>query len=411
MEYSPRNNYKYYKRYCKTLLLEDDPQLIEEYKKVHAPGAAWPEITQGMREVGILDMEIYITGNRLFMIMDTVADFDHDRAMNELKKKPRQSEWETYVSKFQRTFADASADEKWELIERIYKMEESGEGALNGQDILIDAHHHFWKYDEKAYSWIDDSMDVLRQDYLPANLEHELSGMGVTGTVVVQARQTEEETRWLLNLAEDYSFIKGVVGWVDLRSAEVASRLEAFSDNPKLVGIRHVLHDEPDDDFMLQPGFIRGIGILQRFNLTYDLLLFPKHLQHAVKLVEMFPNQTFVLDHMAKPFIRKGIMHPWKEDLKALAKYPNVSCKISGMVTEADLNGWKYEHFVPYMEVVLEAFGPERIIVGSDWPVCLLAGEYAEVMSIPKRFFATLSSAERERIYSLNAIKCYNLNL
>ncbi len=278
-------------------------------------------------------------------------------------------------------------------------------------DMLIDTHHHLWEYNETEYSWMDESMEVLKRDYLPADLERELAVAGVTGTVVVQARQTEEETRWLLELAGKHEFIKGVLGWTDLRSPKVASQLESFCGDPYLVGIRHVLQDEPDDAFMLRPDFLNGIRHLEWFGLTYDLLLFPRHLKYAARLAGMFPEQRFVLDHIAKPPIRSGSFHPWQEDLEALAAHPNVWCKISGMVTEADWQGWKYEDFVPCMEVVLDAFGPERILLGSDWPVCRLAGEYADVMTIPLRFIENFSTAEKEKITFRNAVDCYNLNL
>jgi L-fuconolactonase len=277
--------------------------------------------------------------------------------------------------------------------------------------MIIDAHHHLWKFSEKDYGWMDDSMSVLKRDYLPSELEKEISKAGVTGTVVVQARQTIEETRWLLELADSHPFIKGVVGWIDLRSPKLEHQLEEFADNPKLVGVRHVIHDESDDDFMLRPAFVKGIEKLEAFNLAYDLLLFPKHLERAIELVSMFPNQRFVLDHISKPFIKSGIIQPWKDDIEALAAQPNVWCKISGMVTEANFDSWKYEDFVPYMKVVCEAFGNDRIILGSDWPVCRLAGEYPEVMEIPYEFFGDLSESERKNVNSQNAIDCYQLNL
>jgi L-fuconolactonase len=277
--------------------------------------------------------------------------------------------------------------------------------------MIIDAHHHLWRFNTADYGWMDDSMKVLQRDYLPSDLEAEIGKAEVSGTIVVQARQIPEETRWLLDLADENPFMKGVVGWVDLRSPDLEKQLMTFSGHPKLVGVRHVIHDEADDDFMLRPAFVKGIEMLKEFNLTYDLLLFPKHLERSIELVSMFPDQRFVLDHISKPFIKSGIVQPWKDDIEALAAQPNVWCKISGMVTEADLAGWNYKDFVPYMKVVCDAFGPARIMLGSDWPVCRLAGEYAEVMEIPKSFIGPLSESEKERIYSLNAIECYQLDL
>jgi len=277
--------------------------------------------------------------------------------------------------------------------------------------MIIDSHHHLWKYNAEDYGWMDDSMAILRQDYFPEDLEVHLPEAGVTGTIVVQARQKLEETRWLLDLAERNNFIKGVVGWVDLRSENLDEQMEEFAGDLKMVGVRHVVHDEPDDDFILRPAFIRGIEKLSKYNLTYDLLLFSKHIEKAVELASMFPDQKFVLDHISKPFIRAGIMDPWREDLESLAAQPNVWCKISGMVTEADLKNWKYDDFVPYLDVVVEAFGRDRIMIGSDWPVCLLAGEYKKIIDIPRRYFEDHDPECKERVYHKNCIEFYNLQI
>jgi L-fuconolactonase len=276
--------------------------------------------------------------------------------------------------------------------------------------MIIDTHHHFWHYREEEYGWIDDSMEVLKRDYLPADLEAEITGAAVTGTLVVQARQVIDETRWLLELAGRNPFIRGVIGWVDLRSPRLKEQLERFSGNRKLVGVRHVIQDEPDD-FMLQPAFLRGIGMLEDYQLVYDLLLFPRHLKLATALVSTFPRQRFVLDHMSKPAIRSGIMEPWRRDLEALSKQPNVWCKVSGLVTEADHQKWKFEDFIPYLEVVFNTFGTDRIMLGSDWPVCRLAGEYREVMDIPAEYMVHMDEADIRKVYRENAVQCYRLEL
>lgn len=276
---------------------------------------------------------------------------------------------------------------------------------------IIDAHHHLWKYNSSDYGWMDDSMEMLKKDHLPADLEKELTGSNVGGTVVVQARQVPEETEWLLEMADKYPFIKGVVGWVDLQSAALQALLDEFSMHPKLKGVRHVIQDEPDNLFMLRPAFLRGLELLQEYHLAYDLLIFPGHLPCALELVSMFPGLRFILDHMSKPPIRSGSILPWKDDVTALAGQPNVWCKVSGMITEADHHRWKYEDLVPYMEVVLEAFGADRLLVGSDWPVCMLAGTYHEVMEIPVRFFGEMDIAEQEKIFVQNAVDCYALEI
>lgn len=256
---------------------------------------------------------------------------------------------------------------------------------------------------------MDNSMEILKRDYRPADLEAELRKTGVTATVVVQARQTLEETGWLLELADSYRFIRGVVGWVDLRSPLLVDQLEKYADHPKLVGVRHVIHDEPDDDFMLGVDFINGISKLQSYGLSYDLLIFPKHLGRAAELIKAFPGQRFVLDHLGKPPIRSGELNPWKKDLEKMAVLPNVWCKLSGMVTEADPLLWKKKDFIPYMDVVLNLFGADRVMLGSDWPVCTLAGAYGEVMEIALEFISRLNKSEKERIQYQNAIDCYQL--
>jgi len=277
-------------------------------------------------------------------------------------------------------------------------------------DGMIDAHHHLWKFKPVEYRWIDNSMPVLRRDYLPVDLEPQMAESGVTGTVVIQARQKIEETRWLIEQAEGNGFIRGVVGWVDLNSKHLEEQLDEFTIHPGLVGVRHVLQDEPDDEFMLRPEFIRGIKNLNDYGLTYDLLIFPKHLEKATELVKRFPNQKFVLDHISKPLIKSGLMRTWQDDIFRLAEQENVWCKISGMVTEADLENWKYEDFVPYLDVVTEAFGQDRLMVGSDWPVCRLAGEYPEVLKIPVRYFEAFSFSEKEKIFKNNCIEFYGLD-
>jgi L-fuconolactonase len=252
-------------------------------------------------------------------------------------------------------------------------------------------------------------MGVLKRDFLPGDLEPLLAGIKFDGSIVVQARQNLEETRWLLALAEQHAFIKGVVGWVDLRSDRLPAQLERFACHPKLVGVRHVVHDEADDNFMLRAEFRHGIAQLSDFNLTYDLLLFPKHLPIAVQLVREFPKQPFVLDHIAKPHIAEGRISPWHEDLRALADFPNVFCKLSGMVTEAKWNDWRPGDFHRYLDVVLDAFGPGRVMIGSDWPVCTLSGDYGAVMKLVIEYLQTLSITDQAAILGDNCARFYQI--
>jgi L-fuconolactonase len=273
----------------------------------------------------------------------------------------------------------------------------------------IDSHQHFWRYSEAEYPWIGKDTP-LQRDWLPADQEREAAKVHIDGSVAVQARQTVEESRWLLKLADEHAFIKGVVGWVDLQSEKVEDDLAALSKQKKFVGVRHVVQSEPDSQFMLKSEFLRGLGKLQRFNLAYDLLLYPKHLPTAVKVVEKFPEQRFVLDHIAKPMIRAGLVQPWKGDIKELANHKHVACKISGMVTEAKLQGWKKEDFRPYLDVVMEACGEDRVMFGSDWPVCLLAASYEEVHGLAADFFNQFSVEARNKFFGGNATKFYRLS-
>ena len=272
----------------------------------------------------------------------------------------------------------------------------------------IDAHQHFWKYDAAEYPWIPPG-SVLQRDFLPPDLEPLLRAAGVDRCIAVQARQTVEESRWLLELAEHHSIIGGVVGWVDLRSAEVDAQLERFADHPKFVGVRHVIQDEPDDEFALGKAFREGVGRLKEHGLTYDLLIYPKQLPAAIKLVQQFPQQPFVLDHIAKPNIKEQRMEPWATQIRELGKAPNVFCKISGMVTEARRHEWKAADFRPYLEVVWEAFGEDRLMAGSDWPVCLLGGSYADVMRLATDYLQQFSAATQEKVLGGNAVRFYGL--
>ena len=274
----------------------------------------------------------------------------------------------------------------------------------------LDAHQHFWQYHPVHHVWMGEAMQVLRRDYLPEELEPLLSAAGFDGSIAVQARQMPEETAWLLQLADTYSFIQGVVGWVDLCSSALAGQLARFAPHPKLVGVRHVIHDEPDDGFMLRPDFRHGISQLDGYGLTYDLLVFPKHLPAAAALAGEFPNQPFVLDHLGKPAIAAGLLSPWREDLRRLADLPNVFCKLSGMVTEAKWQQWHANDFHRYLDTVMNAFGPQRVMIGSDWPVCTLSGSYAATMNIVSGYFQQFSPADREAILGGNCARFYKIN-
>jgi L-fuconolactonase len=275
--------------------------------------------------------------------------------------------------------------------------------------MTIDAHQHFWKYNAAEYAWMGESMAVLKRDHLPDELAKLARAAGIEGSVAVQARQSVVETEFLLALAKKHSFIKGVVGWVDLQSEKVDEQLAKYSRDKKLKAVRHVVQDEPDDDFMMRDAFVRGISKLQKYGLKYDILIYPKQLKCATRLVERFPDQPFVLDHIAKPFIKRGESEPWKKEMQELAQHENVWCKISGMVTEADWGKWKPADFIPYMDAVLEMYGPERLMFGSDWPVCTVAGKYEQVVGIVKDWAGKLSESEQDRLFGKTAVKFYDL--
>jgi L-fuconolactonase len=274
---------------------------------------------------------------------------------------------------------------------------------------LLDSHHHFWRYDPAEYGWINDSMAGLRRDFLPADLKPEIDAVGIEGVISVQARQSLDETRWLLGLADQHDFIRGVVGWVPLISPSVASDLEPFAANPKLKAVRHVLQDEPDPDFMLRTDFNEGIWAIERFGLAYDILVYERQLPQTIRFVDRHPRQIFVLDHIAKPRIRDNLIAPWQENIRELARRENVYCKLSGVVTEADWQGWTIGQLHPYLETAIEAFGPRRLMFGSDWPVCLLACKYANWHRLVRDFTRLLSPDEQRRIFGETAIEAYKL--
>ncbi len=273
----------------------------------------------------------------------------------------------------------------------------------------IDAHQHFWVYRPDEYGWIDDSMAALRRDFLPADLKPELENCGFRGSVAVQARQTLEETRWLLELADRCSSILGVVGWVDLRSPDVRSQLRLFARNPKLVGIRHIVQAEPDDRFLLQPEFLRGVSVLEEFDLAYDILIYARHLPVTAEFVERFPRQRFVLDHLAKPPIKSGEIDSWAQGIRRLAAFQNVFCKLSGLVTEADWQHWTPEQIAWYLDVAFESFGPDRLMIGSDWPVCLVAASYARAVGVVMDYVLRPKADWREGVLGGNAQRFWRL--
>ncbi|MHB0755477.1 amidohydrolase family protein [Polaribacter sp. M15] len=275
--------------------------------------------------------------------------------------------------------------------------------------MIIDSHQHFWQYEPVKHSWINDEMAVIRRDFLPSDLQKVYQENGVDGCVAVQADQTLAETDFLIDLASKNDFIKGIVGWVDLRSDAVEADLEKYSHHQKVKGFRHVVQGEADHNFLLRPNFLNGISALEKHNFTYDILIFPHQLGATLEFVKKFPNIKFVIDHIAKPYIKDGFFDGWANQMKAIAKHKNVCCKVSGMITEADYKTWTQAQLHPYLDLVFNTFGANRILFGSDWPVCLVAGNYQQVKNIVTNYIANFSADEKANIMGLNAIKFYNL--
>ncbi|MEO6731814.1 MAG: amidohydrolase family protein [Ferruginibacter sp.] len=273
----------------------------------------------------------------------------------------------------------------------------------------IDAHQHFWQFDPVRDSWINDEMAVIQKDFLPPDLQPILQQNNVDGCVTVQSDQSEKENEFQLANADSFGFIKGIVGWVDLQADDVEDKLAHYSSFKKMKGFRHVLQGENDRALMLKTEFMRGISKLQQFGFTYDVLIFPDQLKYAAELVASFPDQKFVIDHIAKPNIKEQVTGDWIKDMAALGRCENTYCKISGMVTEADWKGWKQEDFTPYIDTVAETFGPDRIMFGSDWPVCLVAGSYEKVLGLVTDYFSSFTENEQEKFFGLNAVEFYNL--
>jgi len=275
----------------------------------------------------------------------------------------------------------------------------------------IDSHQHFWRYDPARLGWIDDNMGVLKRDFLPEQLAAELDANNMDACIAVQADQSEQETLFLLDLAKRSRRIAGVVGWIDLVSPQLDQRLKFFSQFEKLRGVRHVAQSEPDDRFLLRPDFTRGISRLQEFGFTYDILIYPKQLPAAIELVARFPKQRFVVDHLAKPEIKTKNIAAWAALIGSMGRNPNVYCKLSGLVTEADWRRWTAADFDPYLDAVFESFGEDRLMFGSDWPVCLLAASYKQVKDIIANYVDTKAPKAKEKIFGANAIQFYDLKV
>lgn len=280
----------------------------------------------------------------------------------------------------------------------------------NVSPMRVDTHVHFWQYSEGDPDWISDEMDLLKQDYLPRNILPTLKRNGIDNCIAVQARQSELETHFLLELAKSNDVIKGIVGWIDLRRQDVSERIQYFSQFPYIKGWRHIVQDEPDN-FLYDKDFRRGVSLLNQYGYTYDVLVYHRQLKSALDFVSAFPDQRFIIDHCAKPDIKHKEINEWKQNMKEMAKFPNTWCKISGLLTEARWKSWSAADFYPYLDVVFESFGTNRILFGSDWPVMLLAGMYVQWKSLLEKYMENIDDEEKEKIFGSNAVEVYKLEM
>lgn len=281
---------------------------------------------------------------------------------------------------------------------------------VNEEPLIIDAHQHFWKYDAQEYAWISDELAPLKRDFLPEELLQLLNNEKISGAISVQARQSEKENEFLLNHAKGNPFIKGVVGWIDLRSEKVEERLSFYRNFPILKGFRHVVQDEKDPEFMLHPAFLQGIEQLIKYGYCYDVLVYARQLPQVLAFLNHFPDKPFIIDHLAKPDIKQGGFTSWQADMRKIAAFPKVLIKVSGMITEADWHHWEKEDFYPYLDELVLSFGVERLCYGSDWPVCNLAGNYSMQWDIVKTYFSTFNPSDINKVMGWNTQRFYHLN-
>ena len=396
------------KRYAATIDLVADEAKIAEYLAHHR--AVWPEVIRSFRAVGVHDLRIWRFGTRMFYELEVGDDFDPARDFARYAAMhPSNPVWEAFMTTFQSPLAGRNPGEHWAAMEPAFDFASHIRNLDTGEGLRIDAHQHFWRYTDAEFSWIPEG--PVRRDFGPADLQPRLSEKSIHGCIAVQARCDEKENDYLLGLADRHAFILGVVGWLDLASPALADRLDAQAGRRKLVGFREILQGKPRETF-LNDDFIRGLRLLGERDYAYDVLVYANQLDDARELIARArPEQRLVLDHLAKPDIRAGEFSEWSRRIRALAKnFPQLHCKLSGMVTEAAPHAWTAAQLRPYMETVVEAFGPERVMYGSDWPVCLLAAkDYAQVHDVAADYVRTLGPAAEAAIFGATARRFYRL--
>lgn len=396
-------------RYAATIDLVDDEAKIAEYLAHHR--AVWPEVILSFHAIGVRDLRIWRFGTRMFYELEVEDSFDPARDFARYAALHASNPvWEAFMTGFQAPLFGRRAGEHWAAMESAFSLAEQLTTLESGRGLRVDSHQHFWQYSDAAFSWIP--AGPVRRDFGPSDLQPLLSARSLHGCVAVQARCCDEENEYLLGLAARHPFIFGVVGWADPAAADLAARLDVYAGRAWLVGFRDILQGRPAESF-LNDAFARGLRLLGERGYAYDILIYANQLDAAGALIRRAsPDQCLVLDHLAKPAIRTGEFAPWAASIRALAKdHPNLHCKLSGMVTEA-APGWSAADLRPYMETVVEAFGVDRVMYGSDWPVCLLgATDYATVHDVAADYVRTLGSAAEAAIFGANARRFYKLPL
>lgn len=395
--------------------LNDDPETLAAYRDWHA--RVWPEIMRGMAAHGVLSQNIYMIGNRLFMVLEVEDGFDYRVDFQRyLEQTPRAGEWDVLMRAFQKPVPWAGEGEWWAPMERVYDLN-AGLARIGGDPRpaqspggVLDTHHHLWKISRGDYGWMSPDLDVLYRDYMPGDLAPALRQAGVTRTILVQAADTEAETEFLLDIAASCDWIVGVCGWLDMDSDSFPQRLDHFRKNPLFRSFRPMLQDLPEDDWILKPRVLDNLAYVAETGTAFEILTKPPQLPHAIEAVERTPGLRAVVNHISKPYIARREMEPWASQIARLRDYPDVYCKLSGMVTEAGAD-WTPEDLRPYVSHVLDVFGQDRVMFGSDWPVALLAASgYGDVVNALRTIVGPFLSLDGHRkVFHDNGARFYGV--
>ncbi len=396
--------------------IRDDPDSIREYRKWHE--AVWPEIARGMASCGVIAQNIYLIGNRLFMVLQVEDGFDYRtdfaRYMEEI---PQAKEWDGLMRGLQQPVPWAREDDWWTQMERVYDLnaallEIGGDPRpIQTSGPILDTHQHFWKIERGDYFWMSPDLDILYRDYMPDDLTPFMRQAGVTRTILVQAADTEAETDFLLDIAENSDFVAGVCGWLDMDSDSFPARLDHYRRNPRFVSFRPMLQDLEEDDWILKPRVLENLAYVASAGMRFEFLTKPPQLPHAVEAIKRTPDLKAVINHISKPLIADGILVPWASQIGELRDFPDIYCKISGMVTEADHANWTPEDLHPYIAHVLDVFGVDRVMFGSDWPVALLAASsYGDVVNALRTVVGPLMGMDGHRkLFHDNGARFYGV--